>query len=77
MTTVDILSGLSSDVQVPTQFRVAVEAGRVDELYSLLQVADVSLRASPGFKDLKKQLLAEAKQIADRRAVERERSCGS
>lgn len=51
----------------------------MDELYSLLQVADVSLRASPGFKDLKKQLLAEAKQIADlRRAVERERSsCGS
>ena len=54
-------------VQVPAQFRSAVEAGRVDELYSLLQVADVSLRASPGFKDLKKQLLAEAKQVADRR----------
>ena len=66
-TPVGILSSNKGSVAmpaVPAVLQAAVDAGRADEVYTLLSTAPPSLRNAPGFRELKKKLLADASMRA-------------
>ena len=66
-TPVGILSSNKGSVAmpaVPAVLQAAVDAGRADEVYTLLSTAPPSLRNAPGFRELKKKLLADASAYA-------------